>query len=130
MDDCQQELQYIGLRIAYFRKMRNLTQAKLAEKVGINKNYLSQIESGSTNKAISLPLLIRVAKILEIELSVLVDLSDLDKTKNELHRQLDDLKSIFEEAKQLNDELDKMIAEMDKFEVNNVYESDIKEKDT
>lgn len=130
MDDCQQELQYIGLRIAYFRKMRNLTQAKLAEKVGINKNYLSQIESGSTNKAISLPLLIRVAKILEIELSVLVDLSDLDKTKNELHRQLDDLKSIFEEAKQLNDELDKMIAEMDKFEVNKVYESDIKEKDT
>ena len=116
MDDCRKELQYIGLRIAYFRKLRNKTQAQLAEEVYINKNYLSQIESGSTNKAISLPLLIRVAKILDVELSVLVDLSDLDKSKSEIRRQLDELKSVFEEAKQLNDEIDKMMAEMDKIQ--------------
>ena len=54
----QAEIKYIGLRIAYFRKMRNLTQADLADKVHINKNYLSHIESGSANKIISLPLLI------------------------------------------------------------------------
>jgi len=32
IDDCLREIQYIGLRIAYFRKLRNLTQADLAEK--------------------------------------------------------------------------------------------------
>ncbi len=39
IDDCLQEIQYIGLRIAYFRKLRNMTQADLADKVSINKNY-------------------------------------------------------------------------------------------
>lgn len=31
-ETCRDELQYIGLRISYFRKMRNMTQAQLAEK--------------------------------------------------------------------------------------------------
>ena len=39
IDDCLAEIQYIGLRIAYFRKLRNMTQADLAYKVSINKNY-------------------------------------------------------------------------------------------
>ena len=61
--DCTKELQCIGLRIAYFRRVRNLTQAELADKVGINKNYLSHIECGNTNKAISLPLLIHISRV-------------------------------------------------------------------
>ena len=76
IDDCLKEIQYIGLRIAYFRKLRNLTQADLAEKVSINKNYLSHIESGSAHKVLSLPLLIRISKALDVELALLVDLSD------------------------------------------------------
>ncbi len=31
--DCQAEIKFIGLRIAYFRKLRNMTQAKLAQVV-------------------------------------------------------------------------------------------------
>ncbi len=46
IDNCLKEVQYIGLRIAYFRKLRNLTQVDLANKVSINKNYLSHIEEG------------------------------------------------------------------------------------
>ena len=111
--DCSRELQYIGLRIQYFRKMRNLTQAQLAEKVKINKNYLSQIESGSTSKAISLPLLIQISKALEVDLSILVDLNDLEKSKNEIKKQLEEIKSIFDEMKQLNADLDSIIAETD-----------------
>ena len=110
------EIQYIGLRISYFRKLRNLTQADLAEKVHINKNYLSHIECGSSNKVISLPLLIRISKALNVELSTLVDLSDLHNTKNEVREQLNDVRQMFEEMKQLNSELDKMMAEMDKFD--------------
>ena len=113
--DCSKELQYIGLRLAYFRKMRNLTQAQLAEKVSINKNYLSQIESGSTSKAISLPLLIQISKALDVELSILVDLNDLEKSKREIKAQFEEMKGLFAEMKQFNSELDKMMAEMDKF---------------
>lgn len=91
-----------------------MTQAQLAEKVHINKNYLSHIESGSSNKAVSLPLLIEISKALDIPLSVLVDLEDFDQSRDKIRQQFDEIKIMFEEMKQLNAELDKMMAEMDK----------------
>ena len=112
IDDCLQEIQYIGLRIAYFRKLRNLTQADLADKVSINKNYLSHIESGSANKVLSLPLLIRISKALDVELALLIDLSDLNNSKNEVREQITELRTMFEEMKQFNAELNGMIAQL------------------
>lgn len=113
-DDFRSELKCIGLRIAYFRKLKNITQAALAEQLSINKNYLSHIESGSANKAVSLPLLIRISKALDIDLSLLTDLSDLKK--NELSTFVRDMRQTFEEMKELNAELDKMIEQMDNFD--------------
>ena len=112
IDDCLKEIQYIGLRIAYFRKLRNLTQAALADKVSINKNYLSHIESGSANKVMSLPLLIRISKALDVELALLVDLSDLDNSKNEVREQITELRTMFEEIKEFNAELNDMMAQL------------------
>ena len=111
--DFQAEVKYIGLRIAYFRKMRNLTQAELADKVHINKNYLSHIESGSANKVLSLPLLIELSKALDIDLSVLVDLNDLTESKKAVREQFQEMKAMFNEMKNFNAELDKMLADMD-----------------
>ena len=113
-DDYRSELKCIGLRIAYFRKLKNITQATLAEQLAINKNYLSHIESGSANKAVSLPLLIRISKALDVDLSLLTDLSDLKK--NELGSFVRDMRQTFEEMKELNAELDKMIEQMDNFD--------------
>lgn len=112
IDDCLLEIQYIGLRIAYFRKLRNMTQADLADKVSINKNYLSHIESSSAHKVLSLPLLIRISKALDIELALLVDLSDLDNSKNEVCEQITELRNMFEEMKQFNNELNDMMAQL------------------
>lgn len=110
----QAEIQFIGLRIAYFRKLRNMTQAQLAQTVHINKNYLSHIESGAADKAVSLPLLLRISKALKVELSVLVDLSDLEHSKeNEIKGEFEEMRVIFQEMKQFNDELDKMMMEME-----------------
>ena len=117
IDDCLKEIQYIGLRIAYFRKLRNLTQADLAEKVSINKNYLSHIESGSANKVLSLPLLIRISKALDVELALLVDLSDLDNSKNEVRDQITELRTMFEEMKQFNAELNDMMAQLNDYDI-------------
>ena len=113
-NDYQAEIKYIGVRIAYFRKLRGMTQAELANKAHIHKNYLSHIESGSADKVISLPLLIQMSKALDIELSVLVDLNDFTQSKNELRQQFEEMKSLFEQMKNFNSELDKMISDMDK----------------
>ena len=104
--DCREELKCIGLRIAYFRKLKKITQVQLAEKLNINKNYLSHIESDSANKAISLPLLIRLSKALGVELSVLTDFGEFVR----------DMRQMFEEMKELNSELDKMLAEMNELD--------------
>lgn len=109
-EDCRAELQCIGLRIAYFRKLNNMTQADLAERLHINKNYLSHLESGSANKAVSLPLLIKISRALDVELSVLVDLGDMHKSN--LGEVVKDMRNTFEELKQLNSELDKMMEQL------------------
>ena len=112
--DCRDELKCIGLRIAYFRKLKKMTQAELSEEVHINKNYLSHIESGSANKAVSLPLLIRIAKALEVDLSVLTDMSDLNE--NSFGEFVKDMRQTFEEMKDLNAELDKMLVQMNDYD--------------
>ena len=112
--DCQDELKCIGLRIAYFRKLKKITQAELSEEVHINKHYLSHIESGSANKAVSLPLLIRISRALGVELSLLTDMSDLQK--NSLGEFGKDMKQTFEEMKDLNAELDKMLVQMNDYD--------------
>ena len=110
-EDCRAELQCIGLRISYFRRLKNMTQMDLAERVHINKNYLSHIESGSANKAISLPLLIKISRALDVELAILLDLNDVHhKNLGEFVR---DMRNTFEELKQLNSELDKMKEQLD-----------------
>ena len=110
-DNCRNELRCIGLRIAYFRKIKNVTQAELAEQLSINKNYLSHIESGSAKK---LPLLIRISKALDVDLSLLTNLSDLNN--NELKTFVKEMRETFEEMKELNAELDKLMAQMDDFD--------------
>ena len=43
----------VAKRISYFRKMRKLTQAELAEKAGISLNYLGYIERGKKEPSFS-----------------------------------------------------------------------------
>ena len=68
-------LQYkkIGARIVYYRKIRNLTQEKLAEMVGISPQYLSRIENGSYPKSVSLSTLMRISLKLGVPLSKIVE---------------------------------------------------------
>jgi transcriptional regulator with XRE-family HTH domain len=56
----------IGLKIAYFRKLNGLTQEQLAEKIGINPKYLSNIETPSVIQPISLRTLFAIADCLGI----------------------------------------------------------------
>ncbi len=115
--DCLEELQRIGLRISYFRRVKGLTQVELAECVHINKNYLSHIECG-VGKAVSLPLLIHIARALDVKLSVLVDLDDWAKAsgKNDEAVDFQELRQMMNEMSQMNSEMDRMMQQMDNFD--------------
>ena len=42
----EQEYLQLGLKIAYYRKLRGLTQEELAERVGCSRSQLARLESG------------------------------------------------------------------------------------
>ena len=52
----------IGLKVAYFRKLRGLTQEELAEQVGLTPAYIGHIEAPNITKAISLDTLLILQK--------------------------------------------------------------------
>ena len=54
----------IGNQIRKYRRLRNLSQEQLAEKINISTTHMSHIETGSTK--LSLPVLVRLAEILEV----------------------------------------------------------------
>ena len=111
-DNFHNEMRCIGMRIAGFRKLRNMTQAELADKLNINKGYLSHIENASANKNISLPMLIRISRALDVELALLTDIDGI--YKSDLKTFWSDMKQTFEEMKKLNDDMDKMLEQFEK----------------
>ena len=66
----------IGLKIAYYRKMRGYTQGQLAGKIGISTTYLGQIERGNNGKSYSLETLLSIAVGLDIDLNLLLSSSE------------------------------------------------------
>lgn len=66
----------LGLKIAYYRKMNGLTQEQLAERVGINSRYLSQVESPTFVQPISLKTLFAAADVFEIPPHKLLDFDE------------------------------------------------------
>ncbi len=56
----------LGLKIAYYRKLRGLTQEQLAEQVGRTPAFIGHVEAPNIQKAISLDTLFEVAEVLDI----------------------------------------------------------------
>ncbi|BAK97265.1 putative Xre family DNA-binding protein [Oscillibacter valericigenes Sjm18-20] len=65
----------LGLRIAYYRKVRGYTQEQLAEMIGKSWSFLSQIEAnnGAKLKGISLETLFSIAEVLQVPAGRLFD---------------------------------------------------------
>jgi transcriptional regulator with XRE-family HTH domain len=58
-------LRLFGERLRELRTERNLSQERLAELAGVDRNYIGQIERGERN--VALVNIVRIAKALEIE---------------------------------------------------------------
>ena len=67
---CEEYMRQVGLHINFYRRKKSMTQLQLASQVGISPTYMSQIECGLVRKSVSLPLLIRIADVLEVDLAV------------------------------------------------------------
>lgn len=62
----ESEYQQIGLKIAYYRKLRGLTQEQLAEKIDKTPAFIGHVEAPNINKAVSLDTLFDIAKALDV----------------------------------------------------------------
>ena len=56
----------IGLKIAYYRKLRGMTQEQLAEKLELSPAFIGHEEAPNVNKAVSLDTLFDVAAALDV----------------------------------------------------------------
>jgi transcriptional regulator with XRE-family HTH domain len=74
----------IGQRIRRFRMEGNMTASQLAEKAGISKSYLSELESGTgTGQNPSAPRLYDIAKALGVAMSDLLGRPIITEPRNE-----------------------------------------------
>lgn len=62
-----QQYKEIGLKIAYYRKLKGFSQLELAEKIDVSRTHLSNIEAPNVPTSISLDLLFRISEVLDID---------------------------------------------------------------
>ena len=63
----------MGLKSAYYRKKAGYTQEVFAEKIGKSVNFMSQVEGTGTVRGVSLETLFKIADVLGIPPSKLLD---------------------------------------------------------
>lgn len=66
MENFSNEFKQLGLKIAYYRKLKGLTQEQLAECMETSTSYIGAIEAPNMKKSISLNTLFRISKILDV----------------------------------------------------------------
>lgn len=70
------EFRLLGLTIPYYRKLRGLTQAELAEATNLSRTHISNIEAPNGKTSISLNKLFDIAEVLEVPVKDLFDFRD------------------------------------------------------
>ena len=70
------EFRLLGLTIAYYRKLRGLTQAELAEATNLSRTHISNIGAPNGKTSISLNKLFDIAEVLEVPVKDLFDFRD------------------------------------------------------
>ena len=69
----EREYKMIGLNVAYYRKLNGISQLQLAEKIGVSRTHVSNIEAPNMPTAVSLETLLEIADALKIPAKSLLD---------------------------------------------------------
>lgn len=56
----------LGLKIAYYRKLRGLTQEELAEKIDRSAAFIGHVEAPNIKKSVSLDTLFAISSALDV----------------------------------------------------------------
>lgn len=74
-EDYRERVRILGLRIAYYRKMRGMTQEQFAEAIGRSVSFVSQIEANNAAevKGVSLETLFLMSEKLGISMARLFE---------------------------------------------------------
>lgn len=62
----ESEYRQLGLKIAYYRKLRGITQEQLAEKIDKSAAFIGHVEAPNVDKAISLDTLFDISEALDV----------------------------------------------------------------
>jgi len=65
-DVYESEYLQLGLKIAYYRKLRGLTQEQLAERIERTPAFIGHVEAPNISKAVSLDTLFDIASVLDV----------------------------------------------------------------
>jgi len=65
----------IGLNISFHRKLKKMTQIELAEKIGISRTHMSNIEAPNMITPVSLEVIFDICDVLDISPEVLFKIS-------------------------------------------------------
>ena len=65
-EDFRENYRLLGLKIAYYRRLRSLTQEELAEQVGLTPAFIGHLEAPNITKALSLDTLFEIAEVLDV----------------------------------------------------------------
>jgi len=74
--DINEQMIKLGLKVLYYRKLRNLTQDELSEKSGISTVVISRIENTTTNMEVMT--ILKIAKALKVNPHKLFDFREMD----------------------------------------------------
>ncbi len=74
-ENFRERFRVLGLKIAYYRKLRGMTQEQFAEAIGRSVSFVSQIEANNSAvvKGISMETLFVISDRLEVSLSKLLE---------------------------------------------------------
>ncbi len=74
-ENYRERFRILGLKIAYYRKLRGLTQEQFAEAIGRSVSFVSQIEANNSAvvKGISMETLFVISDRLDVSLSKLLE---------------------------------------------------------
>jgi transcriptional regulator with XRE-family HTH domain len=72
-NDYAVEFRSLGLKIAYYRKLKGYTQEKLAELMDVDTSHIGAIEAPNVHRAISLTTLFKIARLLDIPVMKFLD---------------------------------------------------------
>ena len=76
----------IGLNIAYYRKLRGMSQMALAEATDLSRTHISNIEAPNMKTSLSLESLFDIAGVLQVAPRALLDLKPTAITSENGHK--------------------------------------------